>query len=358
MERREHVQGEPRKSRSRLGRAAVFAGLVAGVPMLAVPAFAASSSGSVSTNADVAAIAAKVDPAIVDINTTLGERRGGRHRHGAHVVGRGAHQQPRDRRRHRASRCRSPAPGRPTRATRGRLRRHRRRRRPPAQGRVGPADGHDRRLGQRRRSATTSWPSATPSAGAARPPSRRRHGRRRSTRRSPPPTRAAANPEQLNGPDPGRRADPARRLGRPAGRRRRQGHRHGHRRLAATAVLAAAARPRATPSRSTTPWPSPTRSRPGTGSDTIHIGAARHPRRRGAGRLGRLQLAVRRLGRPRRVRRTRAASGPRARRRAAPATSVASASATWATSARWATSAGWATSAPWATSATWARSAT
>ena len=55
----------------RLGRGLVAAGVIGAVPLLAVPAFAASSSSSISNNGDVAAIATKVDPAIVDITTTL-----------------------------------------------------------------------------------------------------------------------------------------------------------------------------------------------------------------------------------------------------------------------------------------------
>ena len=55
----------------RLGRGMVAAGVIGAVPLVAMPAFAASSSNSISSNGDVATIAAKVDPAIVDITTTL-----------------------------------------------------------------------------------------------------------------------------------------------------------------------------------------------------------------------------------------------------------------------------------------------
>jgi S1-C subfamily serine protease len=62
---------ERRRRSVRLGRGVVAAGVIGAVPLLAMPAFAASSSNSISSNGDVAAIAAKVDPAIVDITTTL-----------------------------------------------------------------------------------------------------------------------------------------------------------------------------------------------------------------------------------------------------------------------------------------------
>src|SRR6478672_5330252 len=65
-------QHEERRRRGvRLGRGVMAAGMLGAIPLLAVPAFAASSSNSISSNADVAAIAARVDPAIVDITTTL-----------------------------------------------------------------------------------------------------------------------------------------------------------------------------------------------------------------------------------------------------------------------------------------------
>src|SRR6516165_3573521 len=71
MEHRERLAVERARKRLGWGRMAVVAGVVAGVPLLAGPAFAASSTGSVSSSSDVAAIAAQVDPAIVDITTTL-----------------------------------------------------------------------------------------------------------------------------------------------------------------------------------------------------------------------------------------------------------------------------------------------
>src|SRR3954466_3974760 len=71
MEHREQVAVERARKRLGWGRRAVVAGIVAGVPLLAAPAFAASSTGSVSGTSDVNAIAAKVDPSIVDITTTL-----------------------------------------------------------------------------------------------------------------------------------------------------------------------------------------------------------------------------------------------------------------------------------------------
>src|SRR6476646_7008435 len=65
-------QHEERRRRGvRLERGVMAAGMLGAIPLLAVPAFAASSSNSISSNADVAAIAARVDPAIVDITTTL-----------------------------------------------------------------------------------------------------------------------------------------------------------------------------------------------------------------------------------------------------------------------------------------------
>jgi S1-C subfamily serine protease len=62
---------ERRRRGVRLGRGVVAAGVLGAVPLLAMPAFAASSSDAISSNSDVAAISAKVDPAIVDITTTL-----------------------------------------------------------------------------------------------------------------------------------------------------------------------------------------------------------------------------------------------------------------------------------------------
>ena len=115
----------------------------------------------------------KVSPALVNIYTTIdtgaGTRRGRRHRHGHLVVGRGAHQQPRDRRLDRRSASSSSRPARRT---------------PPKvlgynvnddvallqdRRRLRSRDGELRRRTRRSRSATRSSRSATPAGAAATP---------------------------------------------------------------------------------------------------------------------------------------------------------------------------------------------
>jgi S1-C subfamily serine protease len=65
---RTRTTSDTRKLRRHAPRALAMSALLAGIPLVATPAFAASSG---TGGLDVAAIAAKVDPGIVDINTTL-----------------------------------------------------------------------------------------------------------------------------------------------------------------------------------------------------------------------------------------------------------------------------------------------
>ena len=79
--------------RVRIAQLAIGSLILGGVPLAAGSAFAASSSGAPSPQLvangglDVSGIAAQVDPAIVDINTTLANGGGGRYGNGAHLLG-------------------------------------------------------------------------------------------------------------------------------------------------------------------------------------------------------------------------------------------------------------------------------
>ena len=92
-------------------------------------------------------------------------------------------------------------------------------------------------VGRRCGSATTSWPSATPWTSAASPTRHRGH------RVGQGPHDRRPRTADARAPHPDRRRHQPRQLGRPAGQRRRPGHRHQHRRSSATPRTSASPSP-------------------------------------------------------------------------------------------------------------------